>query len=93
MQPAALQRPWLHAEALLVRLCMAMPLLASLQATFSNPGLHQQHLDSAAHKKALARQERERAQAEQLSHGREAAENAVVSPPDDLVDHRGLIFE
>ena len=49
-----------------------------LQAAFPNTGLHQQHLDSAAHKKALAKQERDREQAERMSRGRDAAENAVV---------------
>ena len=49
-----------------------------LQAAFPNAGLHRQHLDSAAHKKALAKQERDREQAERLSRGRDAAENAVV---------------
>ena len=49
-----------------------------LQAAFPNTGLHRQHLDSAAHKKALAKQERNREQAERLSRGRDAAENAVV---------------
>ena len=58
--------------------CRLTALRLHLQAAFPNAGLHRQHLDSAAHKKALAKQERDREQADRVSRGRDAAENAVV---------------